>query len=49
VETLVSPITGLSYTKQKLEIYIYYQIQNFMKIEQIEAYSGSAVLYVYNL
>ncbi len=46
VETLVSPVTGLSYTKQTLEIYIYYQTQNFMKIEQIQAYSGS--IYVIN-
>ncbi len=48
METLVGPVTGLSYTKQKLEIYIYYQIQNFMKIEQIQAYSGSTVYIIYN-
>ena len=37
----MSPVTNLNYTKRTLEIHLYYQMENFMKIEQTEAYSGT--------
>jgi hypothetical protein len=40
VESLVNPVSGLNYTKRSLEIELYFEMQNFMKIEQTEAYSG---------
>jgi hypothetical protein len=40
VESLVNPVSGLNYTKRSLEIQLYFEMQNFMKIEQTEAYSG---------
>jgi hypothetical protein len=42
VESVVSPVTGLIYTKRRLQIHLYYQMENFMKIEQTEAYSGKS-------
>jgi hypothetical protein len=39
-ENLTSPATGLQYTKWRRDIMMHFQMEKFMKIEQVEAYSG---------
>jgi hypothetical protein len=39
-ENLTSPATGLVYTKWRRNIMVHFQMEKFMKIEQVEAYSG---------